>query len=296
MAKIMNNRLTHLRAVVSILVLFAFAPLTTQGQVIGQPYRLTDKEVEKIIERIEKQSDKFRSSLDAALDRSRLDSTNREDDINAFVKEFYQSTKRLRDRFDDRKSTSPDVQGVLDRAARIEGFMRRYRLSSRAQQDWTVLKSYLDDLAQAYKVTWRWGVYEGVGGYPPVGTVVSNVPYRVSDKEVERIINRIEKQSDKFRSRLDTALDKSRFDGSREEDNINAFVSGFYEATKRLHDHFNNRKSTEADVQSVLDRASQVDNFMRRHIQLIRRAQGDWTKLKSDLDALATVYGVRWHW
>jgi hypothetical protein len=95
---------------------------------------------------------------------------------------------------------------------------------------------------------------------------------------------------------LDVALDKSRFDGSREEDNINAFVSDFHEATKRLHDHFSERKSTEADVQSVLERASRIDGFMRRRIRLISRAHNDWTKLKAELDELARVYGVSWRW
>ena len=292
----MKNGISLLQPVVQTLMLFALWALTVQGQVIGQPYRLSDKEVEKIIERIEKQSDKFRSSLDAALDSSRLNSTSREDEINAYVKEFYESTKRLRDRFDERKSTSPDVQAVLDRGERIDSFMRRHPLNSRSQQDWTVLKFHLDDLARAYNVTWRWGAYEGARGYPPVGTVISNVPYRVSDKEVQKIINRIEKQSDKFRSRLDAALDRSRFDGSREEDNINAFVADFYEATKRLHDHFNERKSTEADVQSVLERASRINDFMTRRLRLVARAQDDWVRLRADLDDLARVYGVSWRW
>src|SRR6185295_3993449 len=79
------------------------------AQVVGQPYRLSDKDVEKIIHRIEQQSDRFRSSLDAALDKSRFNGTNREDDINAFVKDFYEKTKTLHDHFDHHKSTAPDV-------------------------------------------------------------------------------------------------------------------------------------------------------------------------------------------
>mgnify|MGYP006171061821 CR=1 FL=1 len=62
---------------------------------MGLPYRLSDKEVERILHRIEEQSGKFRGSLDSALDRSRLDDTEREDNINAFIKEFEQETKRL---------------------------------------------------------------------------------------------------------------------------------------------------------------------------------------------------------
>src|SRR5687767_16029546 len=110
-----------------------------RAQVVGQPYRLSDKEVEKILHRIENQSNNFRRSLDAALDRSRLNDTNREDDINAFIKNFDEQTKRLHDRFDDHKSVATDVEAVLNSAASIDQFMRRQRLNERAQNDWSKL-------------------------------------------------------------------------------------------------------------------------------------------------------------
>src|SRR5258705_4533210 len=103
-----------------ILVLSTAFASSVLGQVIGQPYRISDKDVEKVIRRIEQQSDKFRGSLDSALDKSRFNGTSREDDINAFVKDFYQETKHLHDQFDRHKSTAPDVQSVLERATRID--------------------------------------------------------------------------------------------------------------------------------------------------------------------------------
>jgi hypothetical protein len=269
----------------------------SQAQVTGQPYRVSDKDVERILRRIEQQSDRFRSSLDASLDRSRLNSTNREDDINSFVKDFYDQTKRLRDRFDDRQSTSPDVEAVLDRAARIDDFVRRSRLSSKAQEDWSTLKSNLDELASAYNVSWRWEGYSPAPGVvSPIGTIVAGVPYRVSDREVERILRRIEQQSDQFRSALDSSLDKSRFDGSRQEDDINRFVKEFYEGTKTLRDHFDDHKSTSADVQAVLDRAASIDSFMRRNPMRRNDAMREWERLRGNLDELAQVYNVSWTW
>ena len=92
----------------------------------------------------------------SALDRSRLDDTNREDNINAFVSAFDQEVKRLHDRFDERKSVAADVQAVLDRAARIDNFMRRRGLTRGAQDEWAALRANLDELAAAYSVAWRW--------------------------------------------------------------------------------------------------------------------------------------------
>ena len=288
-------------------VLSAGLAATVMAQVVGQPYRLSDKDLEKVIHRIEQQSNRFRSSLDAALDKNHFDGSRREDEINAFVKDFYKQTKSLHDRFDHRKSTAPDVQSVLERAARIDDFMRRHPLSPRAQNDWSKLKTNLDELAGAYDVRWRWFDYST--GYPPpvsgaivrdvdpfpAETVVADVPYRMSDREVEQILHRIEKQADKFRAALDRALDKSRLNGTRREDEINAFVKDFYAQTRTLHEHFDGHKSTSADVQSVLNRASGIDAFMRRN-RLQRNAEQEWSKLRVNLDELARAYNVSWRW
>ena len=287
--------------VVSVLsICSALLLTTTNAQVVGEPYRISDKEVEKIIRRIEQQSDRFKSSLDSALDESRLNGTNREDDINSSIKAFYEQTKQLRDHFDKRHSATSDVEAVLNRAARIDDFMRRNRLRSKAQDDWSTLKNNLDELASAYNVSWRWDGYTAeypAGGVTnPIGTTVGGVPYRVSDKEVERTLRQIEQKSDRFRSALDSSLDKSRFDGSRQEDDINRFVKEFYEQTKTLRDHFNDHKSTSADVQSVLDRAASIDSFMRRNRLRNDKAMSEWTQLRANLDELAQVYNVTWQW
>jgi len=272
------------------------AATRTQAQVVGQPYRLSDKEVERILHRIENQANAFRRSLDTALDRSRLNGTNREDDINAFIKNFDEQTKRLHDRFDDHKSVAADVEAVLNRAADIDQFMRRQRLSERAQNDWSALRASLDELAAAYNVAWRW---EGVAVLSPTTTVITGtpvgLPYRLSDKEVERILHRIEQQSGKFRDSLDSALDRSRLNSTDREDDINAFIKEFDQEVRRLHDRFDERKSVAADVQAVLDRAARIDNFMRRR-GLTENAQNEWSALRANLDQLAEAYSVAWRW
>ncbi len=263
-------------------------PLSAAGQVVGQPYRISDREVTRLLDRIKNKTGGFRQSLKNALNQSRLDRTRREEDINAFVKAFEEDTKRLDDHFDHHKSTVADVDSVLQRAARIDTFMTVHPLDARTETAWATLRSDLELLASAYNISWRWG---GELRTPPF----AEAPYRISDKEVEDVIHRLESQSDKFRKSLDRALDKSRFDGTRREDDINAFVKDFYKETKTLHDHFDSHKSTSGDVQTVLDRAAQIDQFMRRN-KLKKDAQKDWTVLRAYLDELARVYSVTWRW
>jgi hypothetical protein len=260
------------------------------GQVSGQPYRVSDREVGRLLDRIRSKTNTFRDSLKKALNNSRLDRTQREENINDFVKAFEEETRRLDDHFHKHKSTTADVDSVLHRAARINTFMVLHPLDARVQGDWANLRADLQLLANAYNVSWQW---EGEFRTPPL----VELPYRVSDKQVEELIHRIESQSEVFRKSLDSALDQSRLDGTRREDDINSFVKDFYKETKQLHDHFDSHKSTASDVQTVLNRAAQIDQFMRRNrLKRDRDAQREWLQLRANLDELAQLYSVNWRW
>ncbi|HVF27069.1 MAG TPA: hypothetical protein VM943_02435, partial [Pyrinomonadaceae bacterium] len=143
----------RIRQTVSVLMIAAMVSvsfITAQAQ--RRPYRLTDRQVEQIIRRIETNADTFRRSLDGALDSSRLDGTRREDNINEFIRNFESATDQLHERFNNRNSVTADVQSVLDSAARIDGFLQRNRLNTRVESDWSLLRTDLNTLADAYNV------------------------------------------------------------------------------------------------------------------------------------------------
>lgn len=133
----------------------SFVPATAAAQA---PTRLSDDQVERLLDRIEKAADTFRESLDDALDKSRVDDSKFEEQVNRYVEEFENATDRLEKRFDDDKSSSSDVEEVLGRAASINGMMSRFELTDRAQGDWRLLRNDLNELARAYNVVWEWRV------------------------------------------------------------------------------------------------------------------------------------------
>ena len=116
--------------------------------------------------------------------------------------------------------------------------------------------------------------------------------YRTDDRTVQQLIRRIETRADNFRTSLGSALDNSRLDNTRREDNINQLVSDFEQATNQLRDRFNNRESTVSDVQTVLDRAARIDRFMQRD-SLRNAAERQWGLLRDDLNTLAGYYRRR---
>jgi len=117
-------------------------------------YRGTYQSVLQLIHRIEDRTDLFRNSLDAALDKSALDGSSAEDNINLFVRDFDAAVSRLRERFGRRQSTAVDAQEVLNRAALIDDFLRRRPADVRTQRAWSNLRLQLNQLANAYNVTW----------------------------------------------------------------------------------------------------------------------------------------------
>jgi hypothetical protein len=116
---------------------------------------------------------------------------------------------------------------------------------------------------------------------------------RTSDRQVGPILQRIETSTPAFHNSLSVALDQSRQSGARSAENINEFVSEFVEATARFREHFDNRQAGAVEAQELIDRASLIDNFMRRR-RLDVRVNRDWGDLRLDLDQLARYYKVSW--
>lgn len=249
--------------------------------------RVNDRQVEQIIRSIERRSDVFRRSFDAALDRSRFDGSYTENSVNEFVKGFETATNDLRSRFNGRTAVASDVDTVLNRAAQIDQFMRTNLRQTRVQGDWTLLKGDLQRLANAYSVSFNLN-----GRILPPSVIASQRAYRVSDAQLETILRRIETKSDRFRTSLDAALDRSRFNNTNSEDNINEFVKDYENSTDQLRRNFDSRASVDMDASNLLVRAARIDDFMRRNLRREYTAQRDWRSLRTDLNLLSSYYSL----
>jgi len=168
-----------------------------------RPYRISDRQVENALRRVEASADRFRASFSSAMDRSRWNGTSTEDQLNTYVQNFEQATDALRSRFNARTSVAADVENVLSQAAYLNDFMMRNRLDMRAMNDWTTLRANLDALARAYNVTWDWAQTPVAGygstGYGNTGAgAQTGVAYRIGDRQLDAVIRRIENGADRF--------------------------------------------------------------------------------------------------
>ncbi|MBV9926659.1 MAG: hypothetical protein JOZ96_16690 [Acidobacteria bacterium] len=295
-----------IRQTISVALAVAMLSLGLASAAQAQrPYRMSDRQVENALRRVETDADRFRSSFSAALDRSRWNGTSTEDQLNGYVQNFETATDTLRSRFNSRNAVAADVENVLRQAAFLNDFMMRNRLDAQAMNDWTTLRADLDALARAYNVTWDWTRQTGYnnnngygndrygnnGGYGNQ----TGAAYRISDRQLDAIIRRVENGADRFRADIGNALDRSTYNGTRAEDNINQFMRDFENATDALRSRFTARTSVAGDVENVLRQATYIDDFMTRNT-LSARAENDWVTLKGDLNQLASAYSVAWNW
>lgn len=114
------------------------------------------EDVGRLLQELEKSSDRFSNSFDSALDNSPLNGTSTEGDATRYVKDFEDSIDHLKKEYDGGKDTAIAAREVIARAKVINGIMRRYRFSAACETDWRSVKSDLTRLAKAHNVKIKW--------------------------------------------------------------------------------------------------------------------------------------------
>ncbi len=120
-------------------------------------------------------------------------------------------------------------------------------------------------------------------------------PYRVADRQILTVLTRIETNTDIYKQQADNALRRGTLSGGDTQDAFDNYVADFQSATAALSQNFDARNSTSSDVQDLLNRADDINQFMQRN-RLNQTTQRTWTTIRTDLSTLATYYNVRWNW
>jgi len=267
-------------------ILFSMA-LSVSGQI--RPYRVTDRQVRTLIDRIETRTDNYRREIERVFDNDRDNGARLREEVTSLVNEFENSTDDLKNNFTSRTSSEKDVREVLNRAAFINTFMRNNRVTTAAQTQWNLIRSDLNTLATYYRVRWNWDTN------PSYPTNTNNLPYRVTDNQVATLLNRIEARTDTFRRQVDGVFNSDRYDNSKIKEEITSQVNDFENSTDELKNSFTSRRSSVSDAQEVLNRAAYINTFMRNN-RVNRPAQSQWNLIRADLNTLADYYRISWNW
>lgn len=124
-----------------------------QRRARGRNY--TKAQVDRIIKNVEERSDRFVSQFDKSLDRSRLDGTKREDNLDERAKDLETATDELRREFDRRDTwieNKDEVRCCLNIAADINVVMQKRKFGSATESNWANLRAELNTLAKVYNL------------------------------------------------------------------------------------------------------------------------------------------------
>ena len=120
-----------------------------------------------------------------------------------------------------------------------------------------------------------------------VGVSNAQVQQKISEQELKDLLARIDTDTDRFAKTADKAMDKSGFDGTAREDELNNHLKNFKKATEALkNDH--SAANAKANFETVLHHGVAIENFLRRNP--LDGVEEDWATLRSGLGELATWF------
>src|ERR1051325_6734574 len=281
--------MTILKIITSVFILLLF-PIIIGRAVEAQPQadRNNTRQVDNMLQRLERSSSRFRNSLNRALVQGSVDQTRPQHDISTFQASLDLAIKQFRDQFTRRLAVASDVESILQKSSPINSFINQNTLNPRVKNDWTSVRTDLNTLANAYGVSWQWNQLTPM-------KVDANGSFRLSESELNQLIQQMENGGDKFRVSLTDAFFRRPYDRTRSEGNMNDALRGFKKATDQVRIHFDARQLISDDVKHLLDQAEPLDNFMRDN-PLTDRARSDWSTLRANLSVLANAYDVAPSW
>lgn len=115
---------------------------------------------------------------------------------------------------------------------------------------------------------------------------------RYDERYLRDSIHRLDRLAKDFEKEVDRSLDRSRRDGSRAEDRINAEAQQFRDAAGNLKSRFGNGRDlnrSRNEAQRVLQEARQLEGvgFGRSN----NRLSSIWSQIRRELNVIADAYG-----
>jgi len=118
---------------------------------------------------------------------------------------------------------------------------------------------------------------------------------RYDDRYLRDSVQQLDRLSKDFENDMDRALDHSRVDGTRREDEINSVVKDFRRAVGNLKSRVGNGRDLNRSVneaERVLQLADQVDRYGARRLD--SRTSSEWSQIQSELRTISDVYGLNY--
>ena len=128
-------------------------------------YTLNDFQMRQLIDRLNVRSATFSRNFRSDLNRGTSNDRYSLDEVRRQLNDFEVALVQLRNRVNSRQSTTSDARTVLERAAFLNNYISDRQLSYQTENNWSTLRTDLEQLASAFNIAWNWSTTPG-SGYP----------------------------------------------------------------------------------------------------------------------------------
>jgi hypothetical protein len=261
-----------------------------------------NQNLEGSIKSLVSQARRFEDTLDRELDRSRLDGSRQEDQLNKLAEKFKNAAENLDDEYDgyrDQRKSTDEARKMLNRAAQLDQALSASRIgrrSNQVRQAWNMIETQLATMSRAFNYNHRGtcgrkrngrygkndrrnrngntnGRYGNTNGrYGNVGSTISSLKYKARN--------------------LEDQLDNDR--NNRGNGNLENLSDRFKNAVDDLAKDYTDRDGGYDEMQKVLRIGQQLDGEMSRG-RTSRNVRRQWASIETDLRTLARAYNVSYN-
>lgn len=254
--------------------LIAMTSLLLAGAAAGDSSsRLWDRDVADVMKQVVSGVERVEGDLDRQYRGAIIRSSRGEADISAFLRDFKQDCKLMRQRFDAGYSASTEVETCLRRAARLE---ERYRLGSSLFGSEEAYERFLRP--DAVRLAGAYGA--DFAGDPESWTV-----RRINDRELEQLARAIPGATKAFRKDLRSTL------ASLERNDRRAFTSEIdrlLDASADLQRQIKRKSNVTDTLRAVASSADRIEGLVSDHGSTADQAA--WLSVSSSIARVASAF------
>jgi hypothetical protein len=114
---------------------------------------------------------------------------------------------------------------------------------------------------------------------------------RLSDKDLQRLMQNLKDDAQPFRQNFGNALKKSTIRGTTQEKDAKALVDTFAKQANTALETFKHQQKADQEVIAVVHTAAQIDPLVYS-LQLNPQTTSRWERLRTELHPIAQAFGV----
>jgi hypothetical protein len=240
--------------------------------------RLTDRDVQSLIARVEQGRDRFDDALDDKVKHATVRGASGEVRVDDFLNDFQESIDRFEERLKPDYAASAEAAAVLRQASGIHRFFRQQPAGTRGESEWNRLESDLKVLAAAYGTDFPLSENATVR--------------RIGDRELAAAVDEVARTADRVKKSLDTELKKDTAMSKEARGAIVSEVDQLVKDAKGLKDRVKDGNPSSAEAERMLGGATKLQAFLDTH--QVPASAGSWASVTGPLQSVASAYGAAW--